>query len=184
MAIFDTRQAGNYSCKDWLGLQEPTSCHSARTKAKSSTWDRQTPWPLTQPGEQLCREGPGRSGYTGASSTPLQQWQLTAYGLINRSTARWLRDAITPPHAAVIRPQAQYCTQFGISQYKTAISKLEQVQQKAIKMLMGWNTCPVRRSWGRWASSACRRDGFEGGGPNSSPPLPTGMLSRKQNQAI
>ena len=89
-------------------------------------------------------------------------WQRM--GLSPWSTASWPRGAITPPstHTALVKPQAGCCTQFGICQYKTGISHLRQVQWKATKMVMGWNTCAGRRSWGLSASSACRRDGFRG----------------------
>lgn len=146
VALFGRVQAGNCSRKDRLGLQEPKSWHSARADAKSCTWDRQTPWLLAQPKEQLCREGPAEVWLSWSHSTALQQGEL--------------RDG---PTAA--QPRVQFHSslraqhQGGICQYRTGIRKLGVSSVKGHQASHRLEHSPWE-NWGCWAPSACRRNSF------------------------
>lgn len=136
--FFDRIQVGNYPDKDRLGLQEPKSWQSARTDAKCCTWDRQTLWLLTQPEEQLCRQGPGKVWLSPSQSTALEHGELR-----DGPTGAQTADPGVQFHSPQ-RLQAEDSTQGGICQYKTDIRKLQWGHWKATKTFTGWNTCPMR----------------------------------------
>lgn len=64
------------------------------------------------------------------------RWANHALGYIKHGIASWSREAIVPHHSAPVRPDLEYCVQFGAPQYKKGIELLEVVQRRVTKMVM------------------------------------------------
>jgi len=65
-------------------------------------------------------------------------------GCINSSIASSLRNVIIPLQSALVGPNLDYCIPFWAPWFRKDTGKLEQVQQRAAKMVR--ETIPVRSS--------------------------------------
>lgn len=96
-----------------------------------------------------------------------------------------LKDVINTLYSALNRLHPEYCIQFGTPQYKKTLVKLSN-SGRSHQNGGAWSTCPVRRGWGTWVCSACRRDGFGGSYQQlpSAAAEPVGRSVSTQSQAL
>lgn len=59
-------------------------------------------------------------------------------GCIRKSIASRLRKVILSLYSALVRPHLECCVQFWNSQYKRDSELLQQVQERATRMIKGW----------------------------------------------
>ena len=67
-------------------------------------------------------------------------------GCIRKGIASMWREVIFPLCSALVKPQLENCVQFWVPQYKKEMDLLDQVQQRAIKRLLGdWSIFHMRK---------------------------------------
>lgn len=69
---------------------------------------------------------------------PLRQMWPTPY-TVTKTVARWSREETVSFYLALMKLHLENCVQFRTPHYKDDIDVQQQAQQRAIKMIRGWN---------------------------------------------